>query len=96
MTARVMAEACVSADMGALLPRVLDLLLPQTSDLLTAYNGALVRMGLYLLIFWPTVGYYVYQDSKQRDYSSPRLRAVALGALGILGLLIHLGLRHSS
>jgi len=33
-------------------------------DLLTAYNGALLRIGLYLLIFWPTVGYYVYQDTK--------------------------------
>jgi len=35
-------------------------------DILTAYNGALLRIGLYLLIFWPTVGYYVYRDSKNR------------------------------
>lgn len=80
--------------MGALLPLVFDILI-QTSDLLTAYNGALVRIGLYLLIFWPIVGYYVYQDSKKRGYSSPRVRGVALGVLGILGLLIHLGVRRS-
>ena len=80
--------------MGPLHPQLLDMPL-QATDLLTAYNGVLVRMGLYLLIFGPTVGYYVYQDSKKQGYSSPRLRAVALGMLGIPGLLIHLGLRRS-
>jgi hypothetical protein len=59
-------------------------------SLLTAYNGLLVRMGLYLLVFWPTVGYYVYSDSEKRGFSSPRLRGVILGFLGILGLLVHL------
>lgn len=59
-------------------------------SLLTAYNGVLVRVGLYLLIFWPTVGYYVYNDSQNRGLSNPHLRGVALGFLGILGLVIHL------
>ena len=59
-------------------------------SLLTAYNGLLVRVGLYLLIFWPTVGYYVYSESKKRGLSSPHLRGVVLGFLGILGLLVHL------
>ncbi|RNJ27153.1 hypothetical protein Nmn1133_11030 [Halosegnis longus] len=58
--------------------------------LLTAYNSLLVRVGLYLFIFWPTVGYYVYFDSKRREISSPRLRGVIFGFLGILGLFIHL------
>ncbi len=53
----MMTETGVSAAMIAPL---------QTGDLLTAYNGILVRMGLYILIFWPTVGYYVYQDSIKR------------------------------
>ena len=61
-------------------------------SLLTAYSGLLIRMGLYLLIFWPTVGYYVYSDSEKKELSNPRLRGLALGFLGILGLLIHLGL----
>lgn len=61
-------------------------------SLLTAYSGLLVRMGLYLLIFWPTVGYYVYSDSEKKELSNPRLRGLTLGFLGILGLLIHLGL----
>jgi hypothetical protein len=61
-------------------------------SLLTAYNGLLVRVGLYLLVFWPTVGYYVYSDSGKRELSNPRLRGVVLGFLGILGLLIHLSI----
>lgn len=59
-------------------------------SLLAAYNGLLIRMGLYLLVFWPTVGYYVYSDSEKRGLSSPRFRGVILGFLGILGLLVHL------
>jgi hypothetical protein len=51
-----------------------------------------MRMGLYLLIFWPTVGYYVYSDSEKKELSNPRLRGLVLGFLRILGLLIHLGL----
>ena len=61
-------------------------------SLLTAYNGVLIRVGLYLLVFWPTVGYYVYSDSEKRGFSNPQLRGVVLGFLGILGLLIHLSL----
>jgi hypothetical protein len=59
-------------------------------SLLTAYNGLLIRVGLYLLVFWPTVGYYVYTDANQRGLTRPGIRGVVLGFLGILGLLIHL------
>ncbi|ELZ56211.1 MULTISPECIES: hypothetical protein [Halorubrum] len=61
-------------------------------SLLTAYNAVLLRVGLYLLVFWPTIGYYVYSDSEKRGFSSPRLRGVVLGFLGIPGLLVHLSL----
>jgi hypothetical protein len=61
-------------------------------NLLTAYNGLLIRVGLYLLVFWPTVGYYVHSDSEKRGLANSKLRGVALGFLGILGLLIHLAL----
>lgn len=61
-------------------------------SLLTAYNGLLIRVGLYLLIFWPTVGYYVSSDSEKRGLRNPQLRGILLGFLGILGLLIHLGM----
>lgn len=57
---------------------------------LTAYNGVLVRVGLYLLIFWPTVGYYIYRDSRKRGLSSAKIREVGYGFLGILGLFIYL------
>ena len=56
---------------------------------LTAGNGAFIRIGLYLLIFWPTVGYYVYTDSKKRDLSSPKIRGIGYGFLGITGLVIY-------
>jgi hypothetical protein len=59
-------------------------------SLLTAYSGLLVRVGLSLLVFWPTVGYYVYSDSEKREFSNPQLRGVVLGFLGVLGLLVHL------
>ena len=61
-------------------------------SLVTAYNGLLIRLGLYLLIFWPTVGYYVYADSEKRKLPNSRLRGLVLGFLGIVGLLIHLSL----
>lgn len=65
-------------------------------DILTAYNGALLRIGLYLLIFWPTVGYYVYRDSKRREYSSPRVRGFAYGFFGLLGLVMYISRRSRS
>jgi len=57
---------------------------------LTAYNGLLVRVGLYLLIFWPTVGYYIYRDTTKRNLSSPKIRGSAYGILGIIGLVIYI------
>jgi hypothetical protein len=63
------------------------------TDLLTAYNGLLVRAGLYLAVFGPTVGYYVYQDSKKREISRPRLRGFVYGIFGILGLVVYMARR---
>lgn len=62
-------------------------------SLLTAYNGVLIRVGLYLLIFWPTVGYYVYTDAEKRGLDNPQLRGIVLGFFGIVGLAIHLGIQ---
>lgn len=59
-------------------------------DMLSAGNGVFIRLGLYLLIFWPTVGYYVQEDAKKRGLTSPTLRGIAYGLLGILGLLLYL------
>ena len=59
-------------------------------DILTAYNGALLRVGLYLLIFWPTVGYYVYRDSKNRNLSLPHVRGFIYGFFGVLGLISYI------
>ncbi|MDZ7687204.1 MAG: hypothetical protein U5J64_00525 [Halobacteriales archaeon] len=61
-----------------------------TSELLTAYDGLLVRAGLYLVVFWPTVGYYVYDDSKKRGLRNPSLRGVFYGFFGLLGLVVYM------
>ncbi|WP_135828239.1 hypothetical protein [Halorussus halobius] len=58
-------------------------------DWLAAYNGVLVRVGLYLFVFWPTVGYYVYRDATKRELSAPMLRGVAYGVFGIVGLVVY-------
>jgi hypothetical protein len=54
-----------------------------------AGNGALLRIGLYLLLFWPTVGFYVYRDAKRRAVSRPLARGVGFGLFGIAGLLAY-------
>jgi hypothetical protein len=59
-------------------------------DPLSAFNGVFIRFGLYILIFWPIVGYYVYVKSKEQGLSNPKKRGIVLGFLGIPGLLIHL------
>jgi hypothetical protein len=59
-------------------------------DPLSAYSGVFIRLGLYTLIFWPIVGYYVYVKSKEQGLSNPKMRGIVLGFLGIPGLLIHL------
>jgi hypothetical protein len=59
-------------------------------DWLTAGNGAVLRIGLYLLIFWPTVGYYVYTESARRGLSNPKVRGVVYGFFGILGVVVFL------
>ena len=61
-------------------------------SVLTAYGGLLIRVGLCLLVFWPTVGYYVYSDSKKQDLSNPQLRGLLLGFLRLAGLLVRLSL----
>lgn len=58
------------------------------TDIPTAYDGLLVRAGLYLLVFWPTVGYYVYDRSRKRGLSRPKARGVVYGFFGVLGLVV--------
>jgi len=58
-------------------------------DIAGLLSGPFVRVVLYLLIFWPTVGYYVYRDTKRRETSSPRLKGAVYGFFGIAGVLIY-------
>lgn len=62
-------------------------------DPLTWGNGLLVRVGLYLLVFWPTVGYYIYTDLQKRGVNQPILKGIGYGVLGALGLFIYLAKR---
>ena len=59
-------------------------------DIFTTYNGVLLRIGLYQLIFWPTVGYYVSRDSKNRNLSLPHIRGFIYGFFGLLGLILYI------
>ena len=59
-------------------------------DWLTIYNGILLRGGLYLIIFWPTVGYYIYKDSKSRGRKYPKILGLVYGFFGIAGLFVYL------
>ena len=62
-------------------------------DLLTWGNGLIVHLGLYLLIFWPTVGYYVYTGLQKRDAKNSVLKGLGYGFLGVLGLFVYLARR---
>lgn len=62
-------------------------------DIFTAYGGLLVRFGIYQLIFWPVVGYYVARDATRRERPFPRLRGVVYGFFGIPGLLVYMAQR---
>ena len=62
---------------------------PFRTDPITAFDGALLRVGLYVLLFGPVVGGYVYWDATRRGLSRPRLRAVAYGPLGVPGALLY-------
>lgn len=55
------------------------------------YDILLIHIGVYLLLFWPTVGYYVYSDSRKQGINHTKSRGFLLGFLGIIGLLIHIG-----
>ncbi|WP_458188741.1 hypothetical protein [Haladaptatus sp. NG-WS-4] len=59
-------------------------------DVLGASDGAVVRLVLYLLVFWPTAGYYVYRESTRREQSAPLVRALVVGFFGIAGLAAYL------
>ena len=54
---------------------------------------SVVRFLGYLLVFWPTVGYYVYDDSRRRGHAHPVARGVAFGFLGVVGVFVHLRTR---
>jgi hypothetical protein len=57
-------------------------------------DPTLVRLVGYLALFWPTVGYYVYDDSRRRGHARPLARGVLIGALGIVGVFVHLRTRN--
>lgn len=56
-------------------------------------DPAVVRLLGYLLVFWPTVGYYVYDDSRRRGHTRPLARGVLIGFLGVVGVFVHLSTR---
>ncbi len=52
-------------------------------------TGLLLRVGLYLAIFWPVVGAAIYSDAKRNNISNPQIIAMAYGVLGPIGALFY-------
>jgi len=56
---------------------------------MTTETGALIRIGLYLALFWPVVGWAIYIDAKRNNIAKPRFLAVAYGFFGPIGGMVY-------
>ena len=53
-----------------------------------------VLEGLICLFFWVLIGQYVYREANRENRSSPILRGLFWGVLGIVGAITYLGHFH--
>ncbi|MCD2200984.1 hypothetical protein LPA44_13925 [Halobacterium sp. KA-4] len=49
-----------------------------------------ITVGLTFLFFWGLLGQYVYREAMKENRSSPILRGVCWGAIGVLGAVTYL------
>lgn len=47
-------------------------------------------VGLVFLFFWALIGQYVYREAKKESRSSPKMRGVFWGVIGVVGAIIYL------
>ncbi|GAA0453495.1 hypothetical protein GCM10008985_06560 [Halococcus dombrowskii] len=53
-------------------------------------GGTILNTGVLFLFFWMLIGLYVYREAKKEQRSSPRLRGLGWGMLGIIGAVDYL------
>lgn len=53
----------------------------------TGFSGVGLNSGLSFLFLWMLIGFgWVYRDANRRELPSPKLRGIAWGWLGLVGL----------
>jgi hypothetical protein len=50
-------------------------------------DATVVTITLVFGFFWSLFGWYAYREAKESDRSSPELRGVGWGVIGVLGVL---------
>ena len=57
---------------------------------LSVSSRPVLYAGVLFLFFWPLIGQYVYREAKKEQRSSPRLRGLGWGVLGVVGVFRYL------
>lgn len=57
---------------------------------LSVSGRAILHAGVAFLFFWTLIGQYVYREAKKEQRSSPRLRGLGWGVLGVIGVFDYL------
>ena len=54
------------------------------------FNEEFLSIGLLFLFFWTLIGQYAYREAKKEGRSSPKLRGLCWGVLGVVGVVNYL------
>ena len=57
---------------------------------LSVSSRSILYTGALFLFFWTLIGQYVYREAKKEQRSSPRLRGLGWGVLGMIGVFRYL------
>jgi hypothetical protein len=57
---------------------------------LSVSGRTIFYIGALFLFFWTLIGQYVYREAKKEQRSSPRLRGLGWGVLGVIGVFGYL------
>lgn len=70
-----------------------DLMSQQSNDkhgVVERIGRTILYSGALFLFFWTLIGQYVYREAKKEQRSSPRLRGLGWGVLGVIGVFDYL------
>ena len=57
---------------------------------LSVSSRTILYTGVAFLFFWTLIGQYTYREAKKEQRSSPRLRGLGWGVIGIIGVIDYL------